>query len=141
MLLSVKARFDRASPLQHETSPEKPLLGSQSILPAHSGCPHSQEISAPVLTVSQWGLQYLLSLAAEQPQPGCLQRFLLLSSINNPFLTSFGLPSHLDLIQYLLDIRNPRRELLSVLPLLGVLNSSSEGQDAVLRLKIDMLFL
>jgi hypothetical protein len=49
------------------------------------GCPHSHEISAPVLTVSQWGLQYLLSLAAKHLQPGCPQRFLLLSFISNPF--------------------------------------------------------
>jgi hypothetical protein len=78
-------------------------LSSQSILPVHCGCPHSQEISAPVLTVSQWGLQYLLSLAAKQLQPVCPHRFLFLSSISNPFYLDF-LPSPFDLIEHLLYI-------------------------------------
>ena len=43
------------------------------------------------------------------------------------FLTSLFLPSHLDLIEYLLDIGNPRSEFLSMLPLIRAVNSSSEG--------------
>src|SRR5205823_692632 len=40
--------------------------------------------SVPVLTVSQCGLQYLLSVAAKQLQPVWAQRFLFFSSINRP---------------------------------------------------------
>ena len=69
--------------------PELKRALPQSILPAHCGWPHSQEISTPDLTVSQWGLQYLLSSVAKQLQPGCAQRFLSLSSIT--ILSDFGL--------------------------------------------------
>jgi hypothetical protein len=79
------------------------VFACQSIFPVHCGCPHSHEISDPVLTVSQWGLQYLLSLAAKQLQPVCPHRFLFLSSISNPFYLDF-LPSPFDLIEHLLYV-------------------------------------
>jgi hypothetical protein len=59
------------------------------------------------------------------------------------FLTSLFLllPSHFDLIEHLLDIGNSRSEFLSMLPLIRVVNTSSEGQHAVLCFKTDVLFL
>jgi hypothetical protein len=44
-----------------------------------------------------------------------------------PFLTSLFLPSHLDLIEYLLDMRNLSGEFFSMLPLIRVANTSSKG--------------
>jgi hypothetical protein len=53
---------------------------------------------------------------------------VLVFIVHKSFLSNLiRLPSHLDLIQYLLDVGNPRSELLSVLPLIGVVNTSSEG--------------
>jgi hypothetical protein len=68
----------------HFTKSCRAFVYLQSILPAHCGCPHPQEISTPVFTVSQWGLQYLLSFAAKQLQPGCAHWFLSLSAIDAP---------------------------------------------------------
>ena len=47
--------------------------------------------------------------------------------LKQPFLTSLFLPSHLDLIEYLVDMGNPGSEFLGTLPLIRVANTSSEG--------------
>jgi hypothetical protein len=70
----------------------------QSMFPAHCGCPHSQATSEPVFSVSQCGLQYLLSFPTLQLQPAWAQlsfvlviHYLILSTFNVIQLIHVGL--------------------------------------------------
>lgn len=76
--------------------PRRPVIGAPLRLVANLNqfFQHTEDVrtrrkfSAPDLTVSQCGLQYLLSLAAKRLHPGCPQRFVSLSVIKQSFLTS-----------------------------------------------------
>jgi hypothetical protein len=81
----------------------------------------------PCLDRFAMGAAILAILARQTTATWVSTAVLALIVHKQSFLTSLFLPSHLDLIQYLLDVGNPRSELLSVLPVIGVVNTSSEG--------------
>ena len=81
----------------------------------------------PCLDRFAMGAAILAILARQTTATWVSTAVLALIVHKQSFLTSLFLPSHLDLIEYLLDIGNPRSEFLSMLPLIRVVNTSSEG--------------
>jgi hypothetical protein len=89
--------------------------------------PTSARDLRPGLDCFTMGAAIFAIFCCQTSATGMFTTVLVLIVHNSPYLIGIGLPSDLDLIQYLLYVGDSGSEFFSVLPFIGVVDAASES--------------